>query len=138
MTTLVQETAERVTRIKDCPTCDGRKKMRVLRALDDTGVEWLNCLTCNSIVCFEGDEETGSLRNPTAVGLLGDAAPGDFRTYVPEECYEIGEFFYHQTWRDVGRVIRKQVLPGSRSAIEVAFLNGGLKFLIEGCTPVEL
>ena len=39
------------------------------------------------------------------VGDFGSPAPEEFRTYVPEETYEVGEFIYHQTWRDVGRVI---------------------------------
>jgi hypothetical protein len=49
---------------------------------------------------------------------------------VPEETYTAGEFIYHQTWRDVGRVIRRRDLAGGRAAIDVAFLNYGLKMLI--------
>jgi hypothetical protein len=104
--------------------------MRILRNLDETDLVWLNCLTCNAILCFEHDAETGLLQHPEFVGVFGDPAPEDLRTYTPEGSYELGEFIYHQTWRDVGKVIRRQDLAGGRTAIEVAFLNCGMKILI--------
>jgi hypothetical protein len=104
--------------------------MKILRSRDATNLEWLNCLACNALVCFEYDEDAESLQNPTVVGDFGSPAPEEFRTYAPEEGYEVGEFIYHQTWRDVGRVTRKRDLAGGRSAIDVAFLNYGPKMLI--------
>ena len=107
-----------------------RRKMKVLRAADETGLVWLNCLTTNALICCEFDEESGSPVNPIDAGDFGAPAPERFRTYMPEETYGIGEFIYHQTWRDVGRVIGRRELPGSRRAIDVAFLNTGPKMLI--------
>jgi hypothetical protein len=104
--------------------------MKVLRPADDTGLEWTNCLACNSILCFEVDFPTDTLVDPQVVGDFGGPAPEDCRTYSPEESYEVDEFIYHQTWRDVGRVIRRRDLAGGRTAIDVAFLNCGLKILI--------
>jgi hypothetical protein len=50
----------------------------------------------------------------------------------------VGEYIYHQTWRDVGRVIRRKDLAGGRAAIDVAFLNCGLKILIvEAALPAR-
>jgi len=130
MSTLVSSPAERGTRFQACPRCERRRKMRILRTLDDTGLEWLNCLACNGLVCLELEQETEALGEPRVVGDFGAPAPEEFRTYVPEEHYEVGEFIYHQTWRDVGKVIRKWGLAGNRSAIDVAFLNYGPKRLI--------
>jgi hypothetical protein len=123
-------TTERATRFQYCPRCEKRRKMRVLRDLDDTGLSWLNCLACNGIVCCEHDPDDDGTIEVDVVGTFGDPAPDTYRTYVPEGTYEIGEFIYHQTWRDVGKVIRRQELAGGRSAIEVAFLSCGLKILI--------
>jgi len=111
--------------------------MRVLRPADETGLEWANCLTCNSILCFEIDEDDMPV-NPECVGDFGSPAPEECRTYAPEEKYEVGEYIYHQTWRDVGRVIRRKGLAGGRAAIDVAFLNCGLKILIvEAAVPAR-
>ncbi|MCA9751371.1 MAG: hypothetical protein KC591_04215 [Gemmatimonadetes bacterium] len=107
-----------------------RRKMKVLRPPDESGLVWLNCLKTNALVCCEYDPDTDSLRNARDLGDFGEPAPEEFRTYVPEESYEIGEFIYHQTWRDVGRVIDRRELPGGRYSIDVAFLNFGLKMLI--------
>ena len=107
-----------------------RRKMRVVRPPDDTGLIWLNCLSTNALICCEYDDEQDALANPRDVGDFGAPAPEEFRTYVPEESYEVGEFIYHQTWRDVGRVVQRRELPGSRRAIDVAFLTYGLKMLI--------
>jgi hypothetical protein len=104
--------------------------MRTLRPHDESGLEWLNCLTCNALVCFEFDEESESLVNPRVIGDFGSPAPEEFRTYVPEQAYQVGEFIYHQTWRDVGKVVSERELPGGRYAIDVAFLNYGPKMLI--------
>lgn len=107
-----------------------RRKMRVVRPPDETGLIWLNCLATNALICCDYDELQDAVANPADVGDFGAPAPEEFRTYVPEESYEVGEFIYHQTWRDVGKVVRKRDLPGSRRAIDVAFLNYGLKMLI--------
>lgn len=120
---------QQVIRNLTCPKCTKRRKMRVLRPADDTRLEWMNCLTCNSILCFELDAEE-NFHRPQLVGDFGAPAPEDVRTYAPEEAYEVGELVYHQTWRDVGRVVRRKSLPGGRTAIDVAFLNCGLKILI--------
>jgi hypothetical protein len=110
---------------------DGRRrKMRVVRPADDSGLVWLNCLTTNALICCESDPDTGNLLNPTDAGDFGAPAPEDFRTYIPEESYGAGEFIYHQTWRDVGRVMGSRQLPGGRRAIDVNFLNTGAKMLI--------
>ena len=130
MSTAVPEVVDRGTRFQTCPRCEKRRKMRILRPLDETGLEWANCLACNGLVCFEHDEEEDTLLRPQVVGDFGSPAPEMYRTYVPEETYEIGEFIYHQTWRDVGRVIRIRSLAGGRSAIDVAFLNYGPKMLV--------
>jgi hypothetical protein len=130
MSTSVQAATERGTRFQVCPRCKRRRKMRILRPRDATRLEWLNCLACNGLVCFEVDGGTDTLRSPTVVGDFGAPAPEEFRTYVPEDDYRVGEFIYHQTWRDVGKVIRKRELAGGRSAIDVAFLNFGPKMLI--------
>ena len=129
-TTTASPTTEQVTKFHVCPRCSKRRKMRVLRPLDETQLEWLNCLTCNGLVCFEVNEDTNNLQNPSVVGDFGAPAPEEFRTYIPEEAYEVGEFIYHQTWRDVGKVIRRRDLAGGRAAIDVAFLNYGAKMLI--------
>lgn len=129
-TTTSSPTTEQATKFQVCPRCAKRRKMRILRPLDETGLEWLNCLTCNGLVCFEADEDTGNLRSPCVVGDFGAPAPEEFRTYVPEDAYEVGEFIYHQTWRDVGKVIQRRDLAGGRAAIDVAFLNYGPKMLI--------
>jgi hypothetical protein len=110
--------------------------MKVLRPVDETGLEWFNCLACNALICFEWDEESGSLVAPQLIGDFGAPAPERFRTYVPEHTYEIGEFIYHQTWRDVGKVIGERELPGGRSSIDVAFLNYGQKMLIVRAEPL--
>jgi hypothetical protein len=107
-----------------------RRKMRVVRPPDETGLVWLNCLTTNALICCDYDEEDDALSNPRDVGDFGAPAPEAFRTYVPEESYDVGEFIYHQTWRDVGKVVRRRELPGGRRAIDVAFLNYGSKMLI--------
>ncbi len=130
MAASVARPVERDTRFQVCPRCDKRRKMRILRTLDPTGLEWLNCLTCNGLVCLTLDEETDTLGDAAVVGDFGAPAPEEFRTYVPEETYEVGEFIYHQTWRDVGKVIERRELAGGRCAIDVAFLNYGLKMLI--------
>ena len=65
------------------------------------------------------DSFTGSVLESFIAGL-GDAG----------HTYEIGEFIYHQTWRDVGKVISRRELAGGRCAIDVAFLNYGPKMLI--------
>jgi hypothetical protein len=122
--------ADRGTRFQICPRCGRRRKMRILRNLDETGLEWLNCRACNGLICYAHDPETNSFVDPRVVGDFGAPAPDEFRTYVPEESYEVGEFIYHQTWRDVGKVIRKRELAGGRRAIDVAFLNFGPKMLI--------
>jgi hypothetical protein len=76
--------------------------------------------------------------NPECVGDYDSPAPEECRTYSPEEKYEVGEYIYHQTWRDVGRVIRRKGLAGGRAAIDVAFLNCGLKILIvEAALPAR-
>jgi len=130
MSTTMPAPVDRGTRFQVCPRCSKRRKMRVLRTLDDTGLEWLNCIACNSLVCFEHNRETDVLEEPVIVGDFGAPAPEEFRTYAPEETYDVGEFIYHQTWRDVGKVRRRKELAGGRSAIEVAFLNYGPKSLI--------
>ncbi len=130
MSTTTSSPPDKETRFHQCPRCDRRRKMRVLRTVDETGLEWFNCLTCNGLVCFEYDEESESAVNPQVIGDFGAPAPDEFRTYVPEQAYEIGEFIYHQTWRDVGKVIGERDLPGGRWAIDVAFLNYGPKMLI--------
>ena len=137
MSTTTSSPADRALRFHGCPKCEKRRKMRVLRPADDTGLEWANCLTCNSILCFEIDEDDLPV-NPECVGDFGSPAPEDVRTYAPEEKYEVGEYIYHQTWRDVGRVIRRKDLAGGRAAIDVAFLNCGLKILIvEAALPAR-
>ncbi len=110
---------------------DGRRrKMRVLRPVDESGLLWLNCLATNALICCQYDEDSDSVTNAQDVGDFGAPAPETFRTYVPEESYKVGEFIYHQTWRDVGKVIRRRELPGGRRAIDVAFLNYGAKMLV--------
>jgi hypothetical protein len=130
MSTAVPSVPERETKFQVCPRCDRRRKMKVLRPVDDTGLEWLNCGACNALVCFTHDVEAERLVDSHDVGDFGAPAPDEFRTYVPEEAYTVGEFIYHQTWRDVGKVIRRRELAGGRAAIDVAFLNYGLKMLI--------
>ncbi|NNE44444.1 MAG: hypothetical protein HKN12_09560 [Gemmatimonadetes bacterium] len=104
--------------------------MKILRPVDETGLEWMNCGACNALVCYIQDEESDNLVDGQDVGDFGAPAPEEFRTYVPEQSYDLGEFIYHQTWRDVGKVIRRRELAGGRSAIDVAFLNYGCKMLI--------
>ncbi len=136
-TTATPPPVDRALRFLGCPKCGKRRKMRVLRPADSTGLEWTNCLTCNSILCFDLDED-GLPANPEVVGDFGGPAPVECRTYAPEEAYEVGEYIYHQTWRDVGRVIRRKELAGGRTAIDVAFLNCGLKILIvEAAAPTR-
>ena len=130
MSTSVARPVEKDTRFQHCPRCDKRRKMRILRTLDETGLEWLNCLACNGLVCLTLDEESETTGDPRVVGDFGAPAPEEFRTYVPEEAYEVGEFIYHQTWRDVGKVISERELAGGRKSIDVAFLNYGPKMLI--------
>ena len=130
MSTTIASPPEKGTRFKACPRCDRRRKLRILRSSDETGLEWLNCQTCNALICYEHDDSSDGLVNPQFIGDFGSPAPEDFRTYVPEEDYEIGEYIYHQTWRDVGRVIAQRELPGGRHSIDVAFLNFGPKMLI--------
>lgn len=122
--------AASTTKFVTNPRDGKRRKMKILRSPDETGLVWLNCLTTNALICCEFDEETGALLNPEDAGDFGAPAPEKFRTYVPEDAYRVGEFIYHQTWRDVGRVIGKRELPGGRHAIDVAFLNTGPKMLI--------
>jgi hypothetical protein len=104
--------------------------MAILRPLDSSSLEWVNCLACNALLCFEYDGDGDAVEDPTLVGDFGSPAPEEFRTYVPEENYDVGEFIYHQTWRDVGKVVRRRSLAGGRTAIDVAFLNYGPKTLI--------
>jgi hypothetical protein len=113
-----------------CPRCAKRRKMRILRPLDETGLEWLNCLACNGLLCVTHTNGSNGHAELRIVGDFGAPAPDEFRTYVPEEAYEVGEFIYHQTWRDVGKVISRRDLAGGRTAIDVAFLNYGPKSLI--------
>lgn len=134
MSTTTTAPVERAPRFLACPKCEKRRKMKILRPADETGLEWTNCLTCNSILCFEIDGEEAPVE-PQVVGDFGGPAPEEVRTYAPEEKYEVGEFIYHQTWRDVGRVIRRKDLAGGRTAIDVAFLNCGLKILIVEAGP---
>lgn len=130
MSTAIEESTQRGTRFVVNPRDGKRRKMKILRPPDETGLVWLNCLTTNALICCELDEETGAPTNPVDAGDFGEPAPEHFRTYVPEESYGVGEFIYHQTWRDVGRVIGRRELPGSRHAIDVAFLNTGPRMLI--------
>lgn len=130
MSTTASSPPERGTRFQVCPRCRKRRKMKILRTVDDTGLEWLNCGACNALLCFEHDLDREMLVNGQDVGDFGAPAPDEFRTYVPEDSYEIGEFIYHQTWRDVGKVVSRRQLAGGRSAIDVAFLNYGPKMLI--------
>lgn len=132
MSATIEGPTQQVTKFVVNPRDGKRRKMRVLRPVDQTGLMWLNCLTTNALICCELDEESGTPVNPVDAGDFGAPAPERFRTYVPEETYGIGEFIYHQTWRDVGRVIGERDLPGSRHAIDVAFLNTGPKMLIVG------
>ncbi|GJM44656.1 MAG: hypothetical protein DHS20C21_14980 [Gemmatimonadota bacterium] len=132
MSTTTESPAQRGTKFIVNPRDGKRRKMQILRPADDTQLVWLNCLTTNALICCEWDEENAALVNPVDAGDFGAPAPDRFRTYMPEDSYEIGEFIYHQTWRDVGRVIGRRELPGSRFAIDVAFLNTGLKALIVG------
>ena len=85
MSTSVARPVDKDTRFQHCPRCDKRRKMRILRTLDDTGLEWLNCLACNGLVCLTLDEETETAGDPRVVGDFGAPAPEEFRTYVPEE-----------------------------------------------------
>jgi hypothetical protein len=65
---------------------DGRRrKMRVVRPADDSGLVWLNCLTTNALICCESDPDTGNLLSPADAGDFGAPAPEDCRTYIPEE-----------------------------------------------------
>ena len=128
--TVESPTGPKQTKFVVNPRDGKRRKMRVVRPPDDTGLVWLNCLSTNALICCEYDDEQDALVNPQDVGDFGAPAPETFRTYVPEESYGVGEFIYHQTWRDVGRVVQRRELPGSRRAIDVAFLNYGLKMLI--------
>lgn len=130
MSTIMPSIPERGARYQVCPRCGKRRKMKILRSVDDTGLEWMNCGACNALVCFTHDEDSDHLVDGQDVGDFGAPAPDEFRTYVPEQTYDVGEFIYHQTWRDVGRVIRRRDLAGGRSAIDVAFLNYGPKMLI--------
>ena len=77
MSTTTSSPADRALRFHGCPKCEKRRKMRVLRPPDDTGLEWTNCLTCNSILCFEIDENDMPV-NPECVG--------DYDSPAPEEC----------------------------------------------------
>jgi hypothetical protein len=130
MSSTVSSPPERATRFLVCPRCRKRRKMQVLRAVDETALEWTNCGACNALVCFTYDADSDSVALAQDVGDFGAPAPDEFRTYVPEQSYEVGEFIYHQTWRDVGKVIRRRDLAGGRAAIDVAFLNYGPKMLI--------
>jgi hypothetical protein len=130
MSTTITSLPEKGTRFQTCPRCDRRRKMRILRSSDETGLAWLNCIACNALVCFEQEDDSGTLCDPRLIGDFGSPAPETFRTYAPEESYDVGEIVYHQTWRDVGKVIRRRELPGGRYAIDVAFLNYGPKMLI--------
>jgi len=130
MAASVARPVEKDTRFQQCPRCDKRRKMRILRSLDETGLEWLNCLACNGLVCLTQGDGNGSPEDLRVVGDFGAPAPDEFRTYVPEEAYVVGEFIYHQTWRDVGKVVSRRELAGGRAAIDVAFLNYGPKMLI--------
>ncbi len=135
MSTNTSATAKE-TRYSECPRCARRRKMMILRHLDETGLEWLNCNACNALVCLTHDPENDTFGDVRIIGDYGDPAPEEFRTYVPEEDYEIGEFIYHQTWRDVGKVIGTRKMPGGRWSIDVAFLNYGAKSLIIRSEPV--
>jgi hypothetical protein len=137
MSTTVSSPPERGTRFQVCPRCGKRRKMKILRPVDDTGLEWLNCGACNALLCFEHDEAAEAFVNGSDVGDFGAPAPEEFRTYVPEDTYQVGEFIYHQTWRDVGKVISRRQLAGGRSAIDVAFLNYGPKMLIVEAGPAH-
>jgi hypothetical protein len=130
MSSTVSSPPERATRFLVCPRCRKRRKMQVLRGVDETGLEWTNCGACNALVCFSYEADAQSVARAHDVGDFGAPAPDEFRTYVPEQSYEVGEFIYHQTWRDVGKVIRRRDLAGGRAAIDVAFLNYGPKMLI--------
>ena len=130
MSTTAASPADRGTRFQVCPRCAKRRKMRILRSLDDTGLEWVNCLACNGLVCCEQDDGSDSWSEVHLLGDFGSPAPEEFRTYVPEDSYQVGEFIYHQTWRDVGKVIQVRDLAGGRRAIDVAFLNYGPKMLV--------
>lgn len=130
MATAAEKTPLRDTRFIVSPRDGKRRKMKVLRSPDETGLVWLNCLKTNALVCCEYETENDSLNNPVDLGDFGEPAPEEFRTYVPEHSYEPGEFIYHQTWRDIGRVIGSRDLPGGRRAIDVAFLNFGAKQLV--------
>ncbi|HMB69346.1 MAG TPA: hypothetical protein VKU85_08535 [bacterium] len=130
MSTAVPSVLDRETKFQVCPRCDRRRKMKILRPVDDTALEWLNCGACNALVCLTFDQDDDQLINSADVGDFGAPAPDEFRTYVPEETYTVGEFIYHQTWRDVGKVISRRDLAGGRAAIDVAFLNYGPKMLI--------
>ena len=136
MSTMTSSPPEKGVRFQVCPRCERRRKMKVLRPADETGLEWFNCLSCNALLCFEWDEESGAFVSPQLIGDFGAPAPEYFRTYVPEDSYEIGEFIYHQTWRDVGKVIGENELPGGRCSIDVAFLNYGPKMLIVRAEPL--
>lgn len=130
MSASVARPVDKDTRFQVCPRCAKRRKMRILRTLDETGLEWLNCLACNGLVCLSQTEDEDEADDLRVVGDFGAPAPEEFRTYVPENAYEVGEFIYHQTWRDVGKVISRRELAGGRCAIDVAFLNYGPKMLI--------
>lgn len=130
MSTAVPSLPDRETKFQTCPRCERRRKMKVLRPVDETGLEWMNCGACNALVCSTYDDELERPMESNDVGDFGAPAPDEFRTYVPEESYSVGEFIYHQTWRDVGKVIRRRELAGGRAAIDVAFLNYGPKMLI--------
>lgn len=130
MSVTVESPTQKQVKFIVSPRDGKRRKMRVVRPADETGLVWLNCLTTNALVCCEYDPDTDSLANPADVGDFGAPAPEVFRTYMPEDSYEVGEFIYHQTWRDIGRVIRRRELPGGRRAIDVAFLNYGPKMLV--------
>jgi hypothetical protein len=130
MSVTVESPSQKQVKYLVNPRDGKRRKMRVLRPVDETGLLWLNCLTTNALICCRYDEDTDTVSDARDVGDFGAPAPEEFRTYVPEESYEVGEFIYHQTWRDVGKVVRKRELPGGRRAIDVAFLNFGSKMLI--------
>lgn len=130
MSATVPSVPDRETKFQVCPRCRRRRKMKVLRPTDDTGLEWMNCGACNALICFTYDDGADRPVESHDVGDFGAPAPDEFRTYVPEETYIVGEFIYHQTWRDVGKVIRRRDLAGGRAAIDVAFLNYGPKMLI--------
>jgi hypothetical protein len=65
-----------------------------------------------------------------AAGAGSEAPVNGEKQYCCSKSYEIGEFIYHKTWNDSGRVVKLIKTSGGHKAIVVEFSRGGQKILL--------